>query len=83
MPAVSDVYKRQEYGRIGGNLNQIARTLNEWHSPYPQLAGEVRAAVSDLAALKFAVFPETNCQGLFNQIHKKSTKKVPESLYGS
>ena len=27
-----------EYGRIGGNLNQIARTLNEWHSPYPQLA---------------------------------------------
>ena len=26
-----------EYGRIGGNLNQIARTLNEWHSPYPQL----------------------------------------------
>ena len=31
-----------EYGRIGGNLNQIARTLNEWHSPYPQLAGEVR-----------------------------------------
>ena len=40
---------------IGGNLNQIARTLNEWHSPYPQLAGEVRAAVSDLAALKFEV----------------------------
>ena len=39
----------------GGNLNQIARTLNEWHSPYPQLAGEVRAAVSDLAALKFEV----------------------------
>ena len=44
-----------EYGRIGGNLHQIARTLNEWHSPYPQLAGEVRAAVSDLAALKFEV----------------------------
>ena len=44
-----------EYGRIGGNLNQIARTLNEWHSPYPQLAGEIRAAVSDLAALKFEV----------------------------
>ena len=44
-----------EYGRIGSNLNQIARTLNEWHSPYPQLAGEVRAAASDLAALKFDV----------------------------
>lgn len=44
-----------EYGRIGGNLNQIARTLNEWHSPYPQLAAEVRSAASDLAALKFEV----------------------------
>ena len=44
-----------EYGRIGGNLNQRARTLNEWHSPYPQLAGEVRAAVSDLAALKLSL----------------------------
>ena len=31
----------------------------------------------------FAGAPETNCQGLFNQIHKKSTKKVPEALYGS
>lgn len=33
--------------------------------------------------IDFAVLPETNCQGLFNQIHKKSTKKVPEALYGS
>jgi hypothetical protein len=31
----------------------------------------------------FAVLPETNCQGLFHQIHKKSTKKVPEAPYGS
>lgn len=23
-----------EYGRIGNNLNQIARHLNEWRSPY-------------------------------------------------
>ena len=44
-----------EYGRIGGNLNQIARTLNEWHSPYPQLAAELRTAASNLAALKFEV----------------------------
>jgi hypothetical protein len=28
----------------------------------------------------FAVLPETSCQGLFNQIHKKATKKVPEAL---
>ena len=26
------------------------------------------------------VEPETSCQGLFNQIHKKATKKVPEAL---
>ena len=52
---VNDELLAAEYGRIGGNLNQIARTLNEWHSPYPQLAGEVRAAISDLAALKFEV----------------------------
>lgn len=32
---------------------------------------------------EIVVTPETNCQGLFNQIHKKSTKKVPEALYGS
>ncbi len=44
-----------EYGRIGSNLNQIARTLNEWHNPYSQLAAELRTASSDLAALKFEV----------------------------
>ena len=27
-----------EYGRIGSNLNQIARAINDWHNPYPQLA---------------------------------------------
>ena len=36
-----------------------------------------------LTSIDFAVLPETNCQGLFNQIHKKSTKKVPEAPYGS
>ena len=44
-----------EYGRIGSNLNQIARAVGGWHNPYPQLAAEVRAATSDLAALKFEV----------------------------
>lgn len=44
-----------EYGRIGNNLNQIARAINDWHNPYPQLAAEVRVAASDLAALKFEV----------------------------
>ena len=44
-----------EYGKIGGNLNQIARYLNEYGAPYNALSGEVRAAASDLAALKFEV----------------------------
>ena len=44
-----------EYGRIGNNLNQITRAINDWHNPYHQLAAEVRAAASNLAALKFEV----------------------------
>ena len=44
-----------EYGKIGGNLNQIARYLNEYGVPYNALSGEVRVAISDLAALKFEV----------------------------
>ena len=30
-----------------------------------------------------SIYPETNCQGLFNQIHKKVTKKVPEADFSS
>ena len=30
-----------EYGRVGNNLNQIARHLNEWRSPYPDMARAV------------------------------------------
>ena len=44
-----------EYGRIGGNLNQIARYLNEYGAPYNALSGEVRAAIADLAALKYEI----------------------------
>ena len=44
-----------EYGRIGNNLNQIARHLNEWHSPYPDMAKELRDASTDLAMLKYEV----------------------------
>ena len=44
-----------ECGRIGGNLNQIARYLNEYGAPYNALSGEVRAAIADLAALKYEV----------------------------
>ena len=44
-----------EYGKIGGNLNQIARCLNEYGAPYNALSQEVRAATAELAALKFEV----------------------------
>jgi len=44
-----------EYGRIGSNLNQIARHLNEWHSPYPDMAKELHDAATDLAMLKYEV----------------------------
>ena len=47
-----------EYGKIGSNLNQIARCLNEYGAPYNALSKEVRAAISDLAALKFEVLRE-------------------------
>ncbi len=36
-------------------LNQIARCLNEYGAPYNALSQEVRAAISELAALKFEV----------------------------
>ena len=35
----------------------------------------------DMKEKGMSVFPETNCQGLFNQIHKKATKKVPGSRF--
>ena len=44
-----------EYGKIGGNLNQIARCLNEYGAPYPQLAKELKGTAAELAALKYEV----------------------------
>ena len=52
-PAYYDFMR--ELHRIGGNLNQIARSLNEYGAPYTALSGEVRGAAADLAALKFEV----------------------------
>ena len=44
-----------QLGKIGGNLNQIARYLNEHGTPYNSLLGEVQAAIFDLADLKFEI----------------------------
>ena len=45
-----------EYGKIGGNLNQIARCLNEYGAPYNALSQEVRAAITELAAVLITAF---------------------------
>ena len=44
-----------QLGRTGGNLNQIARFLNEHGTPYNSLSDDVRAAIADLADLKFEI----------------------------
>ena len=44
-----------QYGKIGSNLNQIARHLNEYSLPYRELASELKGCAADLAALKFEV----------------------------
>ena len=44
-----------QLGKIGGNLNQIARYLNEHGVPYNSLYSDVQSAISDLADLKFEI----------------------------
>ena len=39
------------------------------------------AELRELVQKFFKVSPETSCQGLFNQIHRKATKKVPGSTF--
>ena len=47
------------YDRIGNNLNQIARRLNTYDTPYPELSEELKDAISDLNDLKFKVLKVT------------------------
>ncbi len=72
-----------EYGGSAATLNQIARTLNEWHSPYPQLCGEVReAAVSDLAALKYEVLQKVVTPlATLKHISSKNADYAPRKHY--
>ena len=50
---LKEVLRQQK--AIGNNLNQIARHLNEWRSPYPSMAKELKDAATELATLKFEV----------------------------
>ena len=49
----TEAYK--EHIMYSFNLNQTARCLNEYGAPYNVLFQEVRAATTELAALKFEV----------------------------
>ena len=53
LDGLKEVLRQQK--AIGNNLNQIARHLNEWRSPYPAMAKELQDAATDLATLKFEV----------------------------
>ena len=73
-------YRRQVFDdAISGRAKEIFAyiapnyniTLEEWNHD------------KDHVHILFKAHPETNCQGLFHQIHKKSTKKVPQAPYGS
>ena len=44
-----------QLGKIGGNLNQIARFLNEHGTPYNSLSSDVRTAIANLTDLKFEI----------------------------
>ena len=44
-----------QLGKIGGNLNQIARYLNEHGAPYNTLYVDVQSAISNLADLKYEI----------------------------
>ena len=76
-----------EYGRIGGNLNQIARYLNEYGAPYNALSGEIRAAIADLAALKYEAVSYTHLdvykrQALTSWRGMATTTQVQMLMYG-
>jgi hypothetical protein len=58
------------YGKIGGNLNQIARYLNEYGAPYNALSKEVRDAADDLAALKFEVLKKVGEAVGYSETHQ-------------
>ena len=47
-----------QYGKIGSNLNQIARFLQTQGMPYNTLSEEVRTAISELADLKYQVLTQ-------------------------
>ena len=44
-----------QLGKIGGNLNQIARYLNENGVPYNSLSSDIRSTIADLADVKFEI----------------------------
>ena len=68
-------------------INAEAREEDEsYRSPVDLLFDDLERVDEDHIAVKnWKVFkqagPETSCQGLFNQIHKKATKKSARSRF--
>ena len=40
-----------------------------------------RAPIREYSTIHFNIYPETNCQGLFNQIHRKLTKGARSTVW--
>ena len=70
-----------------GTDSYVEYPLPENNSDVPGSTEDI--SITPLSAVSYAntvdiyfnVSPETSCQGLFNQIHKKATKKVPGSRF--
>ena len=45
-----------EYVKVGGNLNQIAQSLNEYGNPNQEPENEVRETAADLSAQVINIF---------------------------
>ena len=60
---------------LGSGLLMFARLFDAINDPFEGWLMD-RGKITKYGKYR----PETSCQGLFNQIHKKATKKVPEAL---
>ena len=65
-----------QLGKIGGNLNQIARYLNEHGVPYNSLYSDVQSAISDLANLKFEILQKVGAAVGDVQIFKLTKRRL-------
>ena len=78
---VSALFPVEDCDQAFNTMPKEARSSCIWI--YPVTKSNVSFAGIPIDKKDCLASPETSCQGLFHQIHKKSTKKVPEAPYGS